>query len=243
MQSDLSVENGLFRLKPKSGFLTQSKKGFFDSTFFDGEFRLADPVEKLDFFDWIPCQSKNSVRKHDFLIPPHPTGTTAHHSTAAMPAWLLSLLLLLTASQRGAFLSPPASGKHHTLAAARGIDDLLPTAALAVAVAALEEVQRLDDLDGNTPRVKRTRRLRRKREIGTCAWAQLLEDRDLLVPASITAKQFRTDIRKKKTLSLLLGACEGGRTQGVVPDSQAGRMWPAIPSRGAQGEHGRKTLP
>ena len=35
MQSDLSVENGLFRLKPKSSFLTQSKKGFFDSTFFD----------------------------------------------------------------------------------------------------------------------------------------------------------------------------------------------------------------
>ena len=35
MQSDLSVENGLFRLKPKSGFLMQSIKGFFDSTFFD----------------------------------------------------------------------------------------------------------------------------------------------------------------------------------------------------------------
>ena len=35
MQSDLSVENGLFRLKPQSGFLTQSKKGFFNSTFFD----------------------------------------------------------------------------------------------------------------------------------------------------------------------------------------------------------------
>ena len=34
-QSDLSVENGLFRLKPKSGFLTQSKESFFDSTFFD----------------------------------------------------------------------------------------------------------------------------------------------------------------------------------------------------------------
>ena len=36
MQSDLSVENGLFRLKPKSGFLTQSKKGFFDTTFLTG---------------------------------------------------------------------------------------------------------------------------------------------------------------------------------------------------------------
>ena len=68
MQSDLSVENGLFRLKPKSGFLTQSKKGFFD---------------------WI-LQSKNSVEKvlHVFfepiasLIPPpntHPHGHTATH--------------------------------------------------------------------------------------------------------------------------------------------------------------------
>ena len=34
-RSDLSVENGLSRLKPKSGFLTQSKNSFFDSTFFD----------------------------------------------------------------------------------------------------------------------------------------------------------------------------------------------------------------
>ena len=35
-QSDLSVENGLFRVKPKLGFLTtHSKKGFLDSIFFD----------------------------------------------------------------------------------------------------------------------------------------------------------------------------------------------------------------
>ena len=59
IQSDLSVENGLFRLKPKSGFLTQSKKGFIDSTFFplrtptgessrkDRLFRLDFPLEKL----------------------------------------------------------------------------------------------------------------------------------------------------------------------------------------------------
>ena len=33
-QSDLSVENGLFRLKPKSGYVTQSKKGFLDLTLF-----------------------------------------------------------------------------------------------------------------------------------------------------------------------------------------------------------------
>ena len=39
-QSDLSVENGFARLKPKSGFRTQSKKIYFDSTFFDRVFRL-----------------------------------------------------------------------------------------------------------------------------------------------------------------------------------------------------------
>ena len=46
-QPDLSVENGLFRLKPTSGFLTQSKRSFFDSTFFDRVFRLGDPVKNL----------------------------------------------------------------------------------------------------------------------------------------------------------------------------------------------------
>ena len=35
IQSDLSAENGRFRLNPKSSFLILSKKGFFDSIFFD----------------------------------------------------------------------------------------------------------------------------------------------------------------------------------------------------------------
>ena len=49
IQSDLSVENGRFRLQPKSGFLTQSKKGGLLRLNF---FRLSFPtVEKLDFFD------------------------------------------------------------------------------------------------------------------------------------------------------------------------------------------------
>ena len=54
MQSDLSVGNGLFRLKPKSGFLTQSKKGFYRLRISTGGsskktrlFRLDPPVEKL----------------------------------------------------------------------------------------------------------------------------------------------------------------------------------------------------
>ena len=51
---------------------------------------------------------------------------------------MLSLLLLLAESQRGAFLVPLASSVYHTTAAARGLDPMLPTtAAPAVALAAL----------------------------------------------------------------------------------------------------------
>ena len=48
IQSDLSVENGRFRLKLKSGFLTQSKKGFSTQLF------------STEFSDW-GIQSKNST--------------------------------------------------------------------------------------------------------------------------------------------------------------------------------------
>ena len=138
-------------MKPKSGFLAQSKKGFFGSTFFDCVFRLGDPVEKVVFFHWI-CQSKNSVEKvlHLFfepiasLIPPPYTPTRPHtHTryhiavsyTAPTLPWL-SLLLLLAASQHDAFLAPLASSVyHHTTAAARGIDLIVPTTATPAAVA------------------------------------------------------------------------------------------------------------
>ena len=53
------------------------------------------------------------------------------------------------------------------MAAVRGIDDLLPTAALAVALATLEEIQRRDGLEDeveeNASRVKLTPRCSRKK--------------------------------------------------------------------------------
>ena len=50
----------------------------------------------------------------------------------------LSQLVLLAASQRGAFLVLLASSVYHTTAAARGLDPILPTtAAAAVALTAL----------------------------------------------------------------------------------------------------------
>ena len=108
MQSDWSVKNGRgCRLNSKRGFLTKSKKGFFDSTFFDFVFRPEDPVEKFHFFGWI-YQSKNSVEKVSHLlfqliaslIPPQHTddhtsipGTIQqYHTTASTLPWK-SLLL------------------------------------------------------------------------------------------------------------------------------------------------------
>ena len=55
------------------------------------------------------------------------------------------------------------------MAAVRDIDDLLPTAAPAVALVTLEEIQRRDGLEDemeeNAPRVKLTRWSRKKRDI------------------------------------------------------------------------------
>ena len=60
------------------------------------------------------------------------------------------------------------------MATVRDIDDLLTTAALAVALATLEEIQRRDDLENdmeeNAPRVKLTRCSRKKRDINMNVW-------------------------------------------------------------------------
>ena len=59
------------------------------------------------------------------------------------------------------------------MAAVRDIDDLLTTAALAVALAGLAEVQRRDaledEMEENTPRVKLTRGSRKKRDMSMYA--------------------------------------------------------------------------
>ena len=88
------------------------------------------------------------------------------------------------------------------MAAVRSIDDLLPTVALAVALATLEDTQRRDGLEDemeeNAPRVKLTPHAARGRSetsACTCGWAQLLENEDLSHSTSITANQFRIDFR------------------------------------------------
>ena len=142
IQSDLSVENGRFRLKPISGFLIQSKKSFFDSTFLDW---VSDwGIQSKTFtFSTGPVSRKNrskkftpvswtrriahSTTKHTPTCP-HPT-TQQYHTTAPTLPWL-SLLLLLAAIQRGALRTPLASSVHHTTAVeARVIDAIFPTTA------------------------------------------------------------------------------------------------------------------
>ena len=60
------------------------------------------------------------------------------------------------------------------MAAVRGVDDSLIAAALAVALATLEEIQRRDGLEDemeeNAPRVKLTRCSRKKRDISMYVW-------------------------------------------------------------------------
>lgn len=99
--------------------------------------------------------------------------------------------------------------------AAAGMDALLPATALAVALVAVDEVQRNDlsqedlleeDPANDLPRERLPRSQRQRKDVETCAWAQLLEDKDLEDSTSITAKQFRVDFRVPYTFFLRLVA-------------------------------------
>ena len=146
MQSDLSVENGLFRLKPKSGFFYAVEKGLFRFNFFRLRIPTGGSSRKTQskkfytcFFNRLHRPSHHQIHTHTATRPhAHTRYHTAVSYEALTLAWL-SLLLLLAASQRGACSSSPlASSVYHTTAAARGLDPMLPTtAAPAVALAAL----------------------------------------------------------------------------------------------------------
>ena len=77
------------------------------------------------------------IAHHKNMRTPMPGTTAIPHNSA--DAWLANITAAaLFASQRGTFLAPPASSVSHIIAAARGIDDILPTTAtLAVGLAAL----------------------------------------------------------------------------------------------------------
>ena len=78
---------------------------------------------------------------------------------------------------------------------------LLTSAALALALAAIDQLSDEEDgmeapePDPAAPREKRSRRQRKRRNIVTCAWAQLLVDPHLNDPNSMAATEFRKDFR------------------------------------------------
>ena len=117
-----------------------------------------------------------------------------------MLRWLPSLLLLAD-SRGGTCLTPPTTSSLGSFSmGAPGVDVLLPATALAVALVALDEVQRdglsleVEPVD-KLPREKRTRSHRKQRDVKTCAWARFLEGKALDDSPSITAEQFRVDFR------------------------------------------------
>ena len=116
------------------------------------------------------CSVENVVELIVSLIPPQDTRlhtqtryhTAVSYNSADDVAWLLSLLLLLAASQRGTFL-PSASSVYHTMAAARGIDDIVPTkATLVVGLAALGQIQRHEPAWTNARRARSAQVARRE---------------------------------------------------------------------------------
>ena len=100
------------------------------------------------------------------------------------------------------YLRPPAARDSTRWPQARGIDYLLPSAALAIALATFGEIQRRDDLEDemeeNALACEAHTRLEeeaRHQHVCVVGRRQLLEDEDLSDPTSITARQSRTDFR------------------------------------------------
>ena len=117
--------------------------------------RFFNPRFSISFFNWtrqsnkLRCRIQHASRIHasekfessaayTYHTLTHATATRhttrPHTTSSATLAWLLSLLLLLAARQRDTSLSTSVSSTcQHPMAAVRGIDDLVPAAALAVA--------------------------------------------------------------------------------------------------------------
>ena len=138
------IEKGLFRPKTETGFLGQSKNFLFDPTYCNTFLFSAcrGSRKKLLYRPARPVKFAASpippIKRH---TRPHVHTTQEYPTAAPTLAWLfyyISLLLLHAASRRGTSLYLPTGSVCHTMAAARNIDDILPTtAAPAVILAAL----------------------------------------------------------------------------------------------------------
>ena len=138
MQSDLSVENGLFRLKPKIGLSYTVENELFRLNFCRLSFPTGRPCRKILRVFFNPSHRSSHHKTHTNTSTHLYQVTQRYHTAAPTLPRLLSLLLLLVASQRGAFLAPLVSNVYRTMATASGIDAILPTTATpAVALVAL----------------------------------------------------------------------------------------------------------
>ncbi|CAB1096709.1 unnamed protein product [Ectocarpus sp. CCAP 1310/34] len=128
--------------------------------------------------------------------------------------WLPSLELLAGGGSATRLTPPYISSLDSLPMAETGVGDaLLPATALAVVLVALDEVQRNDlsqeeeeDRAPDLPRPKLSRGQRKRKDVEKCAWAKMLEDKDLEDSNSITSKQFRLDFRVPYSFFLRLGA-------------------------------------
>ena len=138
--------NGLFRLnEAQIGISYAVEKGLFRLNFFRLRIPTGRSSRKTQSKKFYTCFLNRSHHPSHYQTHTHtatrPHTHTRYHTAVSYKALTLAwlpLLLLLAASQRGAFLVPLASSVYHTTAAARGLDPMLPTkAAPAVALAAL----------------------------------------------------------------------------------------------------------
>ena len=172
MQSKTWIEKASSDIGDKKWLSYEVEKAPFNPRIFDYSFQLDQTVEKTDFRSNTPV---GFMLRKSVKIPRHTSvtharyNTTKHDTTPHHNIGDTGLSLLLAARLRDTSLYTPArSTCQHPMAAVRGIDYFLPTAALAVALAALEEVQRHDGLEDereeNAPCVKLTRCSRKKRD-------------------------------------------------------------------------------
>ena len=121
MQSDLSVENGLFGRSPNRAFLHSRKRAFSTQLFStensdwriqsENSFSTGSSSRKTQSKKFYTCFFNRSHRPSHHQTHTHtatwPHTHTRYHTAASYKAltlaWL-SLLLLLAASQRGAFI-------------------------------------------------------------------------------------------------------------------------------------------
>ena len=104
------------------GFLIQPKRSLFYSNYFDRAIRSAHPFEEV--------LDRKSFEAHHISHHPTKHTITPNSSLQQLRCWrgcycccCCSCCSLLTASQRGASFSPPASSAHrHPMAAVRAID-------------------------------------------------------------------------------------------------------------------------